>query len=399
MRYATGADRRGPPLWLSSRFMFDGPHWYAVWRDVSDAKKAERSMHDWLATTSHDARTPISSIKVSCTLLEEQPLCAEAHELAMAVQGSARIMLVMVSHVMLLKRMDAGEANVAAGLEPLCVRELAQDLAAVARVGLPQQQGLNIVLELDEALPERLMCHAAYLEHLLLSLLIYCVQTSGGGTIRVAAGWENATEQQQQQQQQQHNLVLRVTAEARVLSADQAAALFDPYTACGHDERHDAGGGSGRLGLLVARRLADAMGGSLTAQSSEGVGTRFVATIPAASPDAAHACAPAAASWALDEAVQTSESASREGDTASPGRTEAAEAVESSTPDRGILDILEQCGVTHAATADRHHRYEEKKKRGELRQMLDLVRKKPGGCSHRCGSHRHSRFGLSRAAA
>jgi K+-sensing histidine kinase KdpD len=34
-----------------------------VWRDISSAKKAQRCMHDFLNTTSHDARTPLSSIK------------------------------------------------------------------------------------------------------------------------------------------------------------------------------------------------------------------------------------------------------------------------------------------------------------------------------------------------
>ena len=370
MRFTTGVDRRGPLVWLSSKFTFDGPHWYAVWRDVSDAKKAERSMHDWLATTSHDARTPISSIKVSCALLEEQPLCAEAHELAMSVQGSARVLLGIVNHVRFLKRLDAGEGNVAAGLAPLCVRELAQDLAAVARVGLVQQQGLSIILEFDKSLPEQLMCHAAYLEHLLLSLLVYCVQTSGGAggadgvrTIRVAVAWERAA-----RLQQQHCLVLCVTAEARVLSAEQAAALFDPYTACGHDERHDAGGGSGRLGLLVARRLAVAMGGSLAAHSCAAVGSRFVATIPAASLDAAHATDAAELTPRFARCSCQSDSGAVP---MSPAQMSSAGAAELLQADLGILDILEHCGV--GDTADRHERYEEKKQRGELRQMLDLL--------------------------
>jgi hypothetical protein len=120
---------------------------------------------------------------------------------------------------------------------------------------------------------------------MLLSLLVFCVQVSAGGSVRVrvwcqpnsAAGASTAC-----------TLVLQVAATGRVLSPDQLTSVFDPYTACSHDTQPDAvrvsvrvsasvcmfvlctcgfasnlhyvlpqGGGAGRLGLLVSRRLAE----------------------------------------------------------------------------------------------------------------------------------------------
>ena len=60
MRVRTTA---GVFIWIESCFCFSGTRFYAVWRDISSAKKAQRCMHDFLNTTSHDARTPLSSIK------------------------------------------------------------------------------------------------------------------------------------------------------------------------------------------------------------------------------------------------------------------------------------------------------------------------------------------------
>lgn len=97
-RFLTGPARDGPPLWVEARFTFVGHRWYAVMRDISDSKKAERSLHDWLATTSHDARTPLSSIKVSCALLAEHKLCPEARELLATAHCSARVLLMIVQH-------------------------------------------------------------------------------------------------------------------------------------------------------------------------------------------------------------------------------------------------------------------------------------------------------------
>jgi hypothetical protein len=76
-------------LWTENRFCFNGMRWYGVFRDLSKAKKtearvlpraqtalrcdalanapllrAQTMLRDFLTTTSHDARTPLSSIQV-----------------------------------------------------------------------------------------------------------------------------------------------------------------------------------------------------------------------------------------------------------------------------------------------------------------------------------------------
>jgi signal transduction histidine kinase len=99
-------------------------------------------LHDWLATTSHDARTLLSSIQVSCQLLKERRLCSESAELLTTISASANVLLTIVQHVALLKRLDAGECDLTPAGVPM--RELLADVLATARVGLAQQTGANI---------------------------------------------------------------------------------------------------------------------------------------------------------------------------------------------------------------------------------------------------------------
>ena len=146
------------PLWVENKVTFVGLRWYCCWRDVSTAKKAERSLHDWLATTSHDARTPLSSIQVSCQLLRERALSAEAAELLTAIGASARVLLTIVQNVMLLKRLDAGECDAAA--TPVCLRDLVADVCATARVGLACQSGAAIVWDDAAPLPDIVLVRA-----------------------------------------------------------------------------------------------------------------------------------------------------------------------------------------------------------------------------------------------
>jgi K+-sensing histidine kinase KdpD len=79
-----------PLLWVDNKVTFSGVRWYCCLLDVSAAKRAERCLHDWLATTSHDARTPLSSIQVSCVLLRERGLLS--HESCGAnCHGSSKV--------------------------------------------------------------------------------------------------------------------------------------------------------------------------------------------------------------------------------------------------------------------------------------------------------------------
>jgi signal transduction histidine kinase len=119
-------------------------------------------MHDFLNTTSHDARTPLSSIQVASQLLQQSPggasLTADALDLLDAIAASARVLLAIVHNVMLKKRLDAGECDAAAA--PLDVRALAADVVRTARVGLALPSGTSIQWDDDAPLPAHIHVRA-----------------------------------------------------------------------------------------------------------------------------------------------------------------------------------------------------------------------------------------------
>ena len=298
-RLLTGADRTGPPLWFDLRLTaLPGGKWYIMGHDVSEAKLAERSLHDWLATMSHDARTPLSSINASCTLLAACALCAEARELLAAVAGGTHVLLSTVNQVMLLKKLDSegGAAAVCApgtGPPDVDVARLARGVLASVTAGLAAQTGVRCSLELDAGLAPRFVCPREHVEHILLSLLVYGVQAGtaapGDRNVSVRIWCERRVQPGGNDgDQEQHRLLMRVNVPGRVLTRQQLAVLFEPFTSAtraeddaGGTPRADAGGGSGRLGLHVARRLARALGGKLVARSTPSEGSSFVAELPA----------------------------------------------------------------------------------------------------------------------
>jgi signal transduction histidine kinase len=104
--------RDGRWIWFKNSFTHCGSRWHAVLRDLSEPKNVEASLRNFLATTSHDARTPLSSIEVATTLLQERAplLQEEALELLRAISASTKVLLLLTNNVLLAKKLDAGVA-------------------------------------------------------------------------------------------------------------------------------------------------------------------------------------------------------------------------------------------------------------------------------------------------
>ena len=268
--------RRPPPLPLA-RFRvvvcYSGTRFHCVMRDLSDAKRVETSLQDFLATTSHDARTPLNSIQAAAALLRERTLTKEAAELLSAISASARVLTMSINNVMRAKRLDQGGCDVSPG--PVAIRVLVAETCATARDGLAQQAGTSVVWE-ETPLPELIVSRGDDLSHLLLNVVCFCVQAADGSAVRVHASCDAATAADAAGRT--HVLLLRV-AFGRALSEDAIATAFDPYVNLTGDWL-DEGRGSGRLGLHVAQRLARALGGDLVVTAAEAEGTAFIISIP-----------------------------------------------------------------------------------------------------------------------
>ena len=279
--------RDGRWIWFSNHFCHSGTRWLACLLDLSEAKRIETSLRDFLATTSHDARTPLSSIQVAAQLLRERLLNEEAADLLTAIIASARVCYT-VDNVMLAKHLDAGSCLF--GRAPVDLEALVKDVLATAQVGLASQAGTTVQLEqTDTPLPESVLSSEEHLSALLLNLTVYCVQAAAGSPVRIRVRIGPLQRLATAGAAHQLEFEVAVHGPGSALSAAELADLFDPLA------RDDplahwlhSGGGSGRLGLHVSRKLAQALGGDLKLLSDEQEGIRLCAALPVAlSADAA----------------------------------------------------------------------------------------------------------------
>lgn len=234
-----------------------------------------------VATISHEMREPLNAVLGLGRLLKDTPLDQEQGEYLDAILVSAESLVGLVNDILDLARIEAGGLIIQP--VPLALRPFLERVEAVM-APRAQHRGLGFELKVARAVPEVVLGDPARLRQVLLNLLGNAVKFTERGHVRlsVEAG---------RREQRQAELRLTVADTGPGIAAEVLARLFRPFA------QADAAtgglyGGSG-LGLVIARRIVEAMGGRLQCDSTPAAGTRFTIELALALPVPAEGDAPA----------------------------------------------------------------------------------------------------------
>jgi PAS domain S-box-containing protein len=238
-------------------------------RDAEQARQAaeaaSRAKSDFVSRMSHELRTPLNAMLGFAQLLEldqRPPLAEHQIEWTSQIQQAGWHLLHMINDTLDLSRIESGTLR----LEPVAV-----DLPALLRTCVAMvepsasRRTLRIVQALDPSCPT-VLADATRLKQVLINLLSNAVKYNlDAGEVRIRSQRDGAT--------------VHITVADTGLGMDEAqlAQLFQPFNRLGR-ERGDAEGTG--IGLVIARRLAELMNGSLVATSQPGQGSIFTLTLP-----------------------------------------------------------------------------------------------------------------------
>jgi NtrC-family two-component system sensor histidine kinase KinB len=242
-----------------------------VLHNVSVFKKLDQTKSEFLATVSHELKTPLSASNFNLKLLQDQrigPLNAEQLDVVANLKRENQRLLRLVSELLAMARLEAGAA-VALDLRPQALAEV------VAAATEPLQLQLRPKhLTLDVLLPPDLPPVRADLEKsawVLLNLLVNAVRYSPeGGRIGITAtALPDGSA-----------VRVQVQDHGPGIAPEHQQRIFERF-AQGPAAGPDAATGSG-LGLSISREFIAQQGGTLGVESTPGTGSTFFFTLPVA---------------------------------------------------------------------------------------------------------------------
>ena len=232
------------------------------------AEAANRAKSVFLANMSHELRTPLNAILGFSRLLRGDPAAtAEQRRTLAIVNRSGEHLLELINNVLDMAKIEAGRTTV--NPAPFDVQRLARDLLELMQQRA-EAKGLSLRLEVAEPLSPWLTGDEGKLRQVLINLLGNALKftASGGVTLRVGT--------RPGPQADRLTLQLAVADTGAGIGEADLARIFEPFVQL---EQRANQQGTG-LGLTIARQFVEAMGGSLRAESTPGLGSTFRVEVP-----------------------------------------------------------------------------------------------------------------------
>lgn len=249
-----------------------------VARDVTDTRRLEEELRaalvaaeaavqaksEFLANMSHELRTPLTSVVGFAGLLKSSPaLSNEDRRHVDRIATGSEALLSVINDILDYSKLEAEALEI--DVHPFHLWDLAQgagDLMEAQRA----HKGLELTVEIDPAAPEALMGDEGRIRQVTLNFLSNAMKFTEKGQVRLQVGGAA-------QGVDGWRLRVAVSDSGIGIEPEKLDSLFERFTQADQSTTRNFGGTG--LGLAICKRLVEAMGGEIGAESRPGEGSTF----------------------------------------------------------------------------------------------------------------------------
>ena len=230
---------------------------------LEEAKAASVAKTQFLANMSHEIRTPMNGIIGSCELMMEFPLPDGARHRTETISTSASHLLMILDSILDWSKIESGKML----LDERSV-SVAQtiDACSVLYERSASKKGISIDVSIDDSVPEIVVTDGGKLSQIINNLVSNAIKFTHQGSVLVEAKYD------------QGELICSVTDSGIGIPAEKIDSIFDQFEQADASITRDYGGTG--LGLAITKGLVELLGGSISVESNESMGTTFCIKFP-----------------------------------------------------------------------------------------------------------------------
>ncbi|MCK5086043.1 MAG: response regulator [Melioribacteraceae bacterium] len=237
--------------------------------EVSTAVYTSNVKSQFLASMSHEIKTPINSIVGFLTLVEQELFQSEEElkDFAQNARVSADSLLEIINNILDISKIEAGKIELD-DVEFDLKEEVEKAKSILTPVALEKELKINI--SVDENIVSPLIGDPTRYRQVLVNLLSNAVKNSEKGEVEIKVEQLKKTEATLEVKTSVIDIGIGIPKEKLPL-------LFKPYTQI-KGKKWDKKGGTG-LGLMISKEFVNLMGGDISISSEEGKGTQVNFTV------------------------------------------------------------------------------------------------------------------------
>jgi|GEM_PF-2143313 len=229
-----------------------------------EAEKANRAKTAFLATITHEMRTPLTAIKGFINQLESTELNNQQREIVRKVIVSTDHMVTLINDVLDYSKIEAGQMEIEnIGFD---LFELLEDVKSITSIKI-REKGLGFNFEIEDGIPGYLRGDSHRLKQILINLISNATKFTENGEISIKVSKKDIINSK--------NVVLYFSVKDTGIGIKQEdrVKIFDPFQQVDSSISRKFGGTG--LGLAISRYFVEKMNGDIWVDSEYGKGSNF----------------------------------------------------------------------------------------------------------------------------
>jgi two-component system sensor histidine kinase/response regulator len=235
---------------------------FVIFRAIG-TEAANRAKSEFLASMSHEVRTPMNGVIGMLGLLQDTTLTDGQREMAEIARSSAENLLTIINDILDFSKIEAGKLDVEP--VPFDLRQTVDEVAAMLAVQA-SKKGLDVLVRYSPAAPSHVVGDAGRIRQVLTNLVSNAVKFTEKGHVLIDLEADAVSDGTAR-------FRVRVQDTGIGIPANKLRSVFDRFSQADTSTTRRYGGTG--LGLPISKQLVELMGGSIGATSAPGKGSSF----------------------------------------------------------------------------------------------------------------------------